>query len=151
MSELFFKQFNLTRERFLKEVQSIDPEIADVLPKGFNNNIHWVVGHVLTVAEQFLFGYPANSTNLPANYKELFGGGTKPADWSGDVPSIAVLIEQLSEQIKRINEIPESQLAKKLEKPFLGFETFGELGSLAMFHEANHLGQIHAMARVIQA
>ncbi len=61
MSEILFKQYDLTRDRFIKRVQEINPEIVDIQPKGFNNNIHWMVGHVLTVAEQFLFGYPANS------------------------------------------------------------------------------------------
>lgn len=150
MSDLIFKQFELTRTRFIKEVQSIDPDITDIQPKGFNNHIHWMVGHVLTVAENFMFGF-ANKWSLPANYKELFGNGTKPADWTGDVPAFADLIEQLKEQSNRIKEIPAEQLDKKLDKPFREFETFGELGNLALFHEANHLGQIHAMARLVSS
>lgn len=151
MSDILFKQYNLTRDRFIKRVQNINPEIVDIQPKGFNNNIHWMVGHVLTIAEQFLFGFPANTANLPASYKELFGGGTKPADWTGDVPSVSVLVEQLAEQLKRINEIPASHFAEKLEKPFLGCETFGELAGFGTYHEALHLGQIQTLARLINA
>jgi hypothetical protein len=151
MSEILFKQYNLTRDRFIKRVQNINPEIVDIQPKGFNNSIHWMVGHVLTVAEQFLFGFPANSTHLPENYKELFGSGTKPADWTGDVPSVSLLVEQLAEQLKRINQIPVSQLADKLEKPFLGCETFGELAGFGAYHEALHLGQIQTLTRLLEA
>ncbi|MCQ6282257.1 DinB family protein [Bacillus sp. EB600] len=151
MSEIIFKQYNLTRDRFIKRVQNINPEIVDIQPKGFNNNIHWMVGHVLTVAEQFLFSFPANSANLPASYKELFGSGTKPDDWTSDVPSVAVLVDQLTEQLNRINQIPASQLAEKLEKPFLGCETFGELAGFGVYHEALHLGQIQTFVRLIEA
>lgn len=151
MSEVFFKQFEMTRSRFIKRVQAINPEIADVQPKGFNNNIHWMVGHVLTIAEQFFFGFPTKSSNLPVSYKDLFGGGTKPADWTGDVPSVSLLVEQLEEQFERINKIPLSQFAEKLEQPFLGCETFGELAGFGVYHEALHLGQIQTMARLIEA
>ncbi|PLS01378.1 DinB family protein [Neobacillus cucumis] len=149
MSELLFKSFELTRSFLLKNLGTLDESIADVQPEGFNNTIHWHVGHILTVAEQFMFGFPKKSTNLPAGYMELFATGTKPADWKGDIPSVNELTEQLKEQIKRIKEIPKESFNERLKTPFLGQETFGELANFAIFHEANHLGQIHSMKRVI--
>src|SRR3954471_3773993 len=106
MSELLFKNMELTRSFFIKNVEAIEEGLVEVQPEGFNNTIHWHVGHVLTVAEQFMFGFPKKSTNLPANYMELFATGTKPADWNGEVPSIQELAEQLKEQLQRIKEIP---------------------------------------------
>lgn len=150
MKDLFFMQYEMTRNRFIKEVQSIDPGIVDIQPEGFNNHIHWMVGHVLTVAENFMFGFAGNRS-LPINYNELFGNGTKPDDWSEDVPAFQDLIAQLKDQLNRIKEIPVQQLDQKLDKPFREFETYGELGSLAVYHEANHLGQIHTMARLLSA
>ena len=150
MSELIFKSFEVARGMFVKNVDSLDESLVDVQPDGFNNTIHWHVGHVLTVAEQFMFGYPKKSTNLPANYIEIFGAGTKPADWQGDVPSIQELSVQLKDQVKRMKEIPVESFSKTLKTPFLGLETFGELANFAIFHEANHLGQILAMKRVVQ-
>ena len=128
----------------------MSPEVFDVQPNGFNNTIHWHIGHVLTVAELFLLGYP-QTKNLPADYKGLFGNGSKPADWKDDVPSVAKLTQQLQEQIKRILEIPEERFSEKLPQPFLGRETVGELASLNVFHESFHLGQIHAIKLVINA
>ncbi|MBT2679919.1 DinB family protein [Bacillus sp. ISL-35] len=148
MSELLFKQFELTRGNFLKHIEGLDPEQASFQPEGFNNNIHWHIGHVLTVAEQFMMGYPKKSNHLPENYIALFGNGTRPSDWSGDVPSIELLTDQLKAQLGRIKEIPASMLDEKLKKPFLGLETFGELANMALFHESYHLGQIHAMKKL---
>ena len=150
MSELLFKQFGLTRGSFLKNIEAITPEQASVQPEGFNNNIHWHIGHVLTVTEQFMLGYPKKTTHLPANYIELFGNGTRPSEWTGDVPSVDVLSDQLKAQLGRIKELPAPMLDEKLKKPFMGLETFGELANLALYHEAHHLGQIHAMRKLIK-
>lgn len=151
MSELLFKHFELTRGKFVNYVVELEEGIADVQPEGFNNSIRWHVGHVLTVAEQFMFGFPKKSTHLPANYMELFASGTSPAAWQGDVPQLQELIVQLQDQIKRIREIPAESFNQRLKTPFLGQETFGELTNFAIFHESIHLGQIQAMKRVIKA
>lgn len=143
-------QLQFVRGNLLKEIESITPEAYAVQPIGFNNNIHWHIGHTLTVTEQFIFGFP-QTNNLPANYIELFGNGSKPADWTGDVPSIATLTEQLQDQINRIQELPEGHFSQKLPKPFLGRETVGELANMNIFHESYHLGQIHALKLLIQA
>lgn len=60
MSELLFKHFEVTRNFLLKNIDALDEAIVDVQPEGFNNTIHWHIGHVLTVAEQFMFGFPKN-------------------------------------------------------------------------------------------
>ncbi|MBS4216422.1 MULTISPECIES: DinB family protein [Neobacillus] len=151
MSEVLLKSFATARSYLLNNVEALDENIVDIQPEGFNNTIHWHVGHVLTVAEQFMFGFPKKSAILPANYLELFGKGTKPADWNGEVPSVQELTAQLKEQFKRIQEIPVESFAEKLKAPFLGQETYGELTSFAIFHESMHLGQIAAMKRVVQA
>ncbi|AZU60059.1 DinB family protein [Neobacillus mesonae] len=150
MSELLIKSYETARKFFIKNVEALDESILHVQPEGFNNSIHWHVGHVLTVAEQFVFGFPKKSNNLPANYLELFGNGTKPADWNEDVPSVKDLTAQLKDQIKRIKEIPANSFDHKLPEPFLGQETVGELTSFAVFHEALHLGKIQEMKRVIE-
>ena len=151
MSELLFKNFELTRSFFLKNIGALDEAIVEVQPEGFNNTIHWHVGHVLTVTEQLMFGFPKKSSNLPAEYMSQFATGTKPADWQGGVPSVKELTEQLKEQVKRIKEIPAESFKEKLQTPFLGQETYGELANFAIFHESLHLGQIQAMKRVVEA
>jgi hypothetical protein len=150
MSELTFLNFEMTRNFFLKHAEALDEGTADIQPEGFNNNLRWHVGHVLMTAEFFLFGYPVESTFLPGNYVELFNRGTSPANWTGEVPSLEVLIGQLKDQLARIKEIPEAKLNEKLEKPFFDFQTYGETANFALFHETYHLGQMHAMKRLIE-
>jgi hypothetical protein len=65
MSELLINNFKFTRGKFVNYVVDLEEGIAGVQPEGFNNTIHWHVGHVLTVAEQMMFGFPKKSTQLP--------------------------------------------------------------------------------------
>ncbi|MDP9725975.1 hypothetical protein J2W44_005077 [Priestia aryabhattai] len=150
MNELVFKQFKVAKDYFIRNVESISKEVANVQPDGFNNTIHWHVGHALTFTEQLMFGFSEKTTYLPANYIELFGNGTKPDDWKDKVPSLDELIIQLKDQSIRLQQIPNEQLKATLQKPFMGFETFEELAGLAVLHESNHLGHIQAMKRVVE-
>lgn len=147
------KQLDFTRDSFINFVKSLDETTVDVQPEGFNNTIRWHVGHVLVVAEKFLFGYPEQSTQIPANYHDLFQPGTKPADWTLKGPALSEIIHYLEDQISRINALTEDYYATKLPftLPFGNFETYGDLYGLSIHHEAEHLGQIKAMKRIIEA
>lgn len=147
MSDLVKMQFELTRTNLFKTIEEASEEILDVQPKGYKNTIHWNIGHILTTAEKFLFG---PNGKFPAEYNELFGYGSKPADWKGNVPTVATLLEQLKEQLPRIKEIPEERFQEKLPEPILGRNTYGELAALALYHETFHYGQIYAMKRFLQ-
>lgn len=151
MSDYLTQQFNVTRNGLLRDINNLDNSIMDVQPKGFNNTIHWHIGHILTTTEQFVFGFPKKTKHIPNHYYDLFANGTKPADWTGDVPDVDTLTDQLADQLERFKQIPAEQFEQNLEKPLLGQETVGGLVTFAIFHEANHVGQIHAMNLTAQA
>lgn len=150
MNKQLSKQFETTRNALIKKAESISNELVNVQPNGFNNTIHWHIGHVLTVTEQFVFGFPHQTKILPENYIDLFGNGSKPSDWKTGVPEADELIIQLKDQLSRILEIPEDRLQVELKKPFMGCETYGELAGFSLMHEANHIGQMHAMKRMLE-
>ncbi|MBB2480217.1 DinB family protein [Bacillus sp. APMAM] len=145
------KQFQFTRNMLLHFLKNVDEEAADVQPEGFNNTIHWHIGHVLVSAEQFMFGYPKMSANLPATYNELFAMGSKPSNWNGEVPSVEQLIQDLEEQSSRIQALSDDFFAKPLpfKFPFGNIETYSDLYTFMTYHEADHLGQMKAMKKLV--
>ncbi|GAA0437668.1 bacillithiol transferase BstA [Lentibacillus halophilus] len=143
------KLFDSAHNNLVSEIQNADEASLDIQPEGFGNNIHWHAGHVLTINEMLLFGFPDQSSHLPDNYNDLFGNGSSPADWPENVPSVKELTNQLQDQLERMKQIPESQFNNKLDKPILGAETFGELAAVAMTHESNHTGRINAIKKAI--
>jgi uncharacterized damage-inducible protein DinB len=148
MSELVKRQFELGRGNLLKDIEGAAKEIFDVQPEGLPNTIHWQVGHILTGAEGFLFGADGQ---LPVEYNELFGYGSKPSAWGNEVPSVEKLVEQLKSQLERIKEIPNERFQVKLPEPVLGNSTYGELVSFTAFHELTHIGQVHVLKRLVES
>lgn len=148
MGELILKQFQRTRPTLTKALEGISAEAAAIIPEGFNNNIHWQVGHILVTGELFLF---TGQQNIPAEYTALFGNSTNPADWPADVPSLETLIAHLDEQATRIEKIDVTTFDTALEKPLIGNNTVGEMASMGAFHEAMHVGQIQTLRRLIDA
>lgn len=146
------KQFEMTRGSVMKLVKDLNVHTADIQPEGFNNTLHWHVGHILLAAENFMFGFPKKSNNLPLSYMDLFGMGSKPSNWPDEVPSIVVLTQQLEEQSSRVRQLPPEFFEEKLpfKFPFGNNETFGDLFGFMLYHEATHLGQMQAMKRLIE-
>ncbi|MGV3466337.1 MAG: DinB family protein [Heyndrickxia sp.] len=146
------KQFQITRTMLLNFLKKADEKVVDVQPEGFNNTLHWHIGHVLVSAESFMFGYPKMSTNLPNTYNELFAMGTNPSDWKDDVPSLQQLIQDLENQSSRIQALSDDFFAKELpfNFPYGNMKTFGDLFAFMNYHEADHLGQMKAMNKIVQ-
>jgi len=148
MVNLIKQQFTRTREGVMKALEGVSPEMADVIPVGFNNNIRWQVGHILYAGELHLF--PGKGT-LPAEYANFFDSGSKPRESKEGVPSLETLLAELKEQHVRIHDIPDEAFDEKLSRPLPGLETFGEFAAMMAYHEAMHLGQIQSLKRVVQA
>ena len=68
MSQALLKEFEFVRSRLFKSIEETSPEVLDIQPQGFNNTLHWHVGHMLTIAENFLF---AGNQQIPEKYNEF--------------------------------------------------------------------------------
>ncbi|SFL92037.1 DinB superfamily protein [Gracilibacillus orientalis] len=147
--KIIFDQYKMTRGLLFDSISPISKDLIDLKPPGFRNTIHWQVGHVLVIAEE-VANFPHRSkSSLPDNYNELFARGTKPDDWSRNIPSIDQLILDLQDQLNRIENMSPKQVKERLTVPFDGIDRFEEFASLGIFHEAMHLGQILAMQRIL--
>lgn len=149
MSNFIVSQFEQTYNGLMDEIEGLDEKQLDIQPSGFNNTIRWQIGHLLTVNEQGLFGFPNDSEHLPKRYENLFASGTKPADWPADVPSLSELTEQLTNQLERIKQIPAEKFEEKLPESMWGATTYGELAAVVAYHEGYHIGQIYAMKKLL--
>ncbi len=148
MSELVKRQFELARAGILKDLEGVSPEIFDIQPKGLSNTVHWQLGHILVAAEMFLFG---QNGQLPAEYNDYFGYGSRPSAWQEGVPTVETLLEQLKSQLERIKEISIESFNNQLPEPVLGNHTYGELVYFTAYHELTHAGQIHTILKAAQA
>ncbi|QZN75491.1 DinB family protein [Paenibacillus sp. DR312] len=149
----FAKQFDITRGNLYKVLESVSETSADKQPVGFSNTIRWNVGHILTVAEMFIFNN-RQTFGLPKEYNNLFATGTKPSDWTGEPIPLSTLLAQLQDQAVRIKQHVEIHSDETLAEPLklgpvLQLNSMGEVCNLSLFHEAMHTGFIHALKRIV--
>ncbi|MFB5267852.1 DinB family protein [Paenibacillus enshidis] len=152
MSDVYaFHLMDRTRQRLLKQLETLPEAKRNVVPQGFNNSIHWQLGHVVTLADGIIYGIAGKPIPLPESYTVFFWPGTKPADWIGEPPSWEELMQLLNEQPSRLRDtfagILDEPVAKKDN---LGqAETIGELIHLSNTHECSHEGIINAMIKIL--
>ncbi|MEK4485975.1 DinB family protein [Psychrobacillus sp. FSL H8-0484] len=154
MEETIFQHMDIVRGITEQSIKKISEEIADIVPKGFNNNIHWNFGHIAFTQEKLVYGVLGEQMSLPIQYEEFFSAGTKPSEWKGTPPSLAEISSVLSEQKSRIRQSHQGNLHKKLPTPFtnragITFNTVGETFLFSFYHEALHIETIKRIYRSI--
>ncbi|GGG25988.1 DinB family protein [Paenibacillus abyssi] len=151
MEQIVFSQIELNRSRTLALVAELSEQQADVVPPGFNNNIRWHLGHILTTQERLAFRLIPEPLDLPEELMSLFVNGTKPADWQTSPPDLPALIKLLEEQPGRIRARLQGRLEEKITVPFKDFGRLDEVLVFSIGHEATHAGYIMALKRAAAA
>src|SRR5699024_1998381 len=143
--------FNLTRRVFTRLVKDITEDELDVQPEIMNNTLRWHIGHCIVIPEHYMFHYPEQSTHITSYYYDLFAADTKPADWTVEPPSYEELLNEVEKQTERINQIDEAEFNALLKEklPFGRFETYADLFGFMIHHEAEHIGQMKIMRKMI--
>lgn len=149
MESIIFHQIQVARDRTLSLMEQINEEQANVIPSGFNNNLRWHIGHILTTHERLSFRLLEEKFELPEELMALFVNGTKPDDWQCTPPELPVLRKLLAEQTSRIKERMQGRIEEKLKVPFKDFDKLGEVLIFMASHEALHAGYMMALKRAV--
>ncbi|MFB5760193.1 DinB family protein [Paenibacillus medicaginis] len=152
MSDVYaFHLMAKIRQSIRKQLESLSEDQRNVVPAGFNNSIHWQLGHMVTLADMVICGIAGKQFSLPESYKTFFAPGTKPADWTAEPPAWDGLLQLFDEQPSRLRE----DFAAILDEPVALKENFGqaetieELVYLSNVHESSHAGMVNAMVRIL--
>lgn len=152
--DMILGQVEVVRAITLQRLESITEDVADIMPKGFNNTIRWNVGHILIVQEQLASNFAGLPPQLSPEFVNLFGNRTRPSEWQVEPPTLQTLSNELKKQTGYIKESLGNRLQEKAIKPFvrLGFrmETIGEILVFSLHHEGMHTGVINAIQRAIE-
>jgi hypothetical protein len=147
MSHYLFKQLEIIRKTTLSAIEDVTEEMADMVHKGFRNNIRWHVGHIYVVQEKFAFANFDLPMELTPELTNFFGPGTTPLDWNTLTPTLSELTLLLQHQQSRIQNALENRLHEKANHPFttksgLTLETVEEFLSFSLYHEGVHVSAI---------
>ncbi|WP_088040571.1 DinB family protein [Bacillus sp. EAC] len=151
MSNSFvFHLLNKKYKKLFDLIKKCPENKRDDVPKGFNNSIHWQIGHILYSSENFVLHLTNQQKLLPENYQTFFAYGTKPIDWKEEPPTLDLIIEQLEEQLEYINQTLKDKLDTPVNENFLNGNTIGELLFYNVSHVSEHIGVITSMIKVLK-
>ncbi|SNV84796.1 dinB superfamily protein [Staphylococcus simiae] len=125
-------------------------EVLDQQHDVFPNTLHWQFGHVLTIFESALS--VAGKQNIDVDYyNQLFGYGSKPADWGQEVPTIDDILAAIKTLPERAQQLTAEDLAIQLPQPVAGCNNLEELLVLNAIHIPLHAGKIEEMSRILRS
>jgi uncharacterized damage-inducible protein DinB len=140
--EVLFNQLESYRSYILGVLENVTEEEAEFIPKGFNNNIRWNLGHIYLDQYLWIQAVTKEKAGVPDQFQTWFGYGTSPANFTPETPTIDELKNLLKEQPSQIK----AQYGERLEEEFppteMGMHTIEQVLIRTIFHEGMHLQTI---------
>lgn len=147
--EVLFQQLEDYLTESLRVLDGLTEEEADIVPKGFNNNIRWNLGHIYLDQYLWIQHLTKEPILLPEGFGDWFGFGTNPAAWKTHPPSLSVLKELLAEQPKKIREWYEERIEEEFAPTKSGMYATAQVLVRTIFHEGQHLAKIQDIRRFL--
>lgn len=146
------KTWKTTRFWFLDLANRYDNDQLNVIPHGFNNNLIWHLGHVISVQDTLIYKSTGVSSTLPDDLRLKYKPGTRPENVA-DGTEIDLIKSLLLAQI----DWTEKDMAQQLFGPFQErtLSTGYHLGSLEdafvfnNFHEGLHMGYFMGIKKLV--
>lgn len=141
-----------TRRRALEIADALTPAQALAVPKGFHNNVLWNLGHLIVSQQVLCYSKSGLAPRAPGYLMPLFGKGTSPAQWTGQIDAAEVrswLLESAA-----LLRADFEQHAFKTYEPYetssgAVLHNIGEALTYVLWHESQHLGVLTALRKLV--
>lgn len=149
--EVLFRQLESYRNEILYAVEGITEVDAEIIPKGFNNNIRWNLGHIFLDQYLWIQAVTKEKTPVSDQFNTWFGYGTSPANFTAETPSLEELKDALKHQPSQIKEMYGQQLEVEYSPTEMGMQTIEQVLIRTIFHEGMHLQTILDIKKLIKS
>ncbi|PAE38330.1 DinB family protein [Bacillus sp. 7884-1] len=140
--EVLFTQLENYRSYILGVLENVTKEEVEVIPKGFNNNIRWNLGHIYLDQYLWIQAVTKEKAGVPEQFKAWFGYGTSPANFTQETPTIEELKKLLKEQPAKIKAEYGDRLEEEFPPTEMGMHTIEQVLIRTIFHEGMNLQTI---------
>lgn len=154
MNHTVINQLGFVRRQTIDYVRNMNDSTTEIIPQGLRNHIKWNLGHLYVIHEKFALQLAGQEARYPEHFHTLFDPETKPSDWEIESPPLSELIDLLSEQMDRVEQILASRLTEEIHPPYssstgLTFTTVEQLLAFLIYHEAMHFATIKNIKTLI--
>ncbi|GIO10111.1 hypothetical protein J31TS6_61390 [Brevibacillus reuszeri] len=148
--KVLFQQLQDYRSETLHAVEGLTEEEVNIVPKGFNNNILWNLGHIYLDQYLWISHITKEEISLPSGFHEWFAYGTRPADWQAPPPTLTTIHQLLAAQPEQIRALYSERLEEQFPATESGMYTISQVLVRTIFHEGLHLAAITAIRRFLR-
>ena len=141
-----------TRKNILKRIERLSVDQMNTIPKGFNNNLVWNLGHIITTQQLLVYRNAGLPVYFPEELILQFKKGSKPKNKYGDI-EIEVFKIQLGEFAEQMRTDFNSDFFAEY-KPYetsygMQISSVAEAIVFNNVHEALHLGIIGQFTKLV--
>lgn len=146
--------FQTMRARLREFGESLSEEQLFQIPRGFQNNIAWNLGHIAVTQQVLCYKLSGLELVIDESYLPIFGQGSSPADWTAppDMARVCCLLTELADRFVQDHRAghfrsftPYVTLAR------VELQTLQEAVQFNQMHEGMHLGYALAQRRALAA
>ncbi len=152
MDKFVFEALATIRTNTLKYIASLSEKQLFTIPSGFNNNIVWQLGHMVTTQQLLCYHLSNNSLLIPQEYVSLFRKGTSPNDRMTQINVEEIRHYFFETTLQFMPDYNAGKLNEFTKYPTsMGVEltTIEDAITFNFGHENLHFGVIMAMTKVV--
>ena len=139
----------------LAQIDSLSLQLLNKIPPGFNNNVIWNLGHMITVQQTMCYTRSGISPLISDEFSKLFLPGTKPVTDLND-NMVADIKQMFVEVINRFMDDVKQDIFRTYSPSVMIPKTYGfevinihEAIDYLLYHDALHAGQIFAIKKLL--
>ena len=122
------------------------------IPAGFDNNIAWNIGHIITSQQGMVYRLSGLPGYTDKPFARMFKAGTSPADWNEepDPQALRKVLKEHSALLQTDYEAGQFTQYREYTTEFgVVLHNFEEAVGFNNFHEGLHLGMIQALTNLV--
>ena len=147
-----FEYLKVTRNNVLKLIENLDLAQLNKIPEGFNNNLAWNLGHIVTTQQLLCYGLSSLPMALENDFISNYRKGSKP---EGDINQAD--LDFMKNQMIVLADKMEDDYANGIFKEYKEYSTsfnatLGSVDDAILFnnmHETMHLGFMIALKKMV--
>ncbi len=147
-----FDLLHITRENLLSAIEGLSLQTLNEIPKGFNNNIIWNVGHCLIVQQLLYYRLSKLKYYVEPLWIDKYSKGSRPAE-AIEQEEVDIIKRQLIESIDWARRDYENKIFETYHTYTTSFNaTLTNIEDAIVFnniHEGLHLGYVMALKKAL--